>query len=160
MPSRIWGMSRDHLDGFRDPSGRYTRPPPGPALPRQRQRLPPATLHPRTAQGFYETSFDSERHKKRRSRLHELPSDQSEGPPSFHRRGRGPARRACGGAPPCRSPADDSNPCYFSLPWSWLPPSHHSLAFWNILSQGETVRLRFHSSGIQPHCHVRNVRSG
>ena len=38
--------------------------------------------------------------------------------------------------------------------------SHHSRAFWNILSQGEAARDLFRSSGIQPHCQVSTERSG
>src|SRR5512139_2311838 len=37
---------------------------------------------------------------------------------------------------------------------------HHSLAFRNIRSHGDAFKVFFHSSGIQGHCHVRNVRSG
>jgi hypothetical protein len=40
------------------------------------------------------------------------------------------------------------------------PPSHHCLAFWNILSHGEASRSRRQSGGIHGHCHFRKVRSG
>ena len=39
-------------------------------------------------------------------------------------------------------------------------PSHHSRAFWNIRSHGDTGSSRRHLGGIQFHCHFRKVRSG
>jgi hypothetical protein len=40
------------------------------------------------------------------------------------------------------------------------PRSHHSRAFWNNVSQGDTSYSRFHRSGIQPHSYGKAVRSG